>query len=232
MEREALSGIFWERPTFWVAVAFVLFFVLFGKRLFAALTAMLDARAAAIRHELEEAARLRREAEDMLREATRKRETALAEANALLEKAEIEAARLAQAIREEAEANAKRREEMAHMRIAAAEKAALAELRRATTDVARGDRPRSHRRGRQRARGSGHCRIAERAPRRLTAPHPAASARARGARFYSCHGSPPARRRHPRPTPPSACRRCSTAAAPSQIGSARCAAPMAASVKP
>ncbi|MCA7120407.1 MAG: F0F1 ATP synthase subunit B [Acidibrevibacterium sp.] len=136
MEREALSGIFWERPTFWVAVAFVLFFVLFGKRLFAALTAMLDARAAAIRHELEEAARLRREAEDMLREATRKRETALAEANALLEKAEIEAARLAQAIREEAEANAKRREEMAHMRIAAAEKAALAELRRATTDVA------------------------------------------------------------------------------------------------
>ena len=136
MEREALSGIFWERPTFWVAIAFVLFFALFGKRLFAALAAMLDARAAGIRHELEEAARLRREAEDMLRTATARREAALAEATALLEKAEIEAVRLAQSVREEAEASARRREEMAHQRIAAAEKAALAELRRATTDVA------------------------------------------------------------------------------------------------
>lgn len=136
MEREALSGIFWERPTFWVAIAFVLFFVLFGKRLFAALAAMLDARAAAIRHELEEAARLRREAEDMLRAATERREAALAEATALLEKAEIEAARLAAAIRDEAEASARRREEMARIRISAAEKAALAELRRATTDIA------------------------------------------------------------------------------------------------
>ena len=136
MQWEALTGTPWERPTFWVAVAFVLFFALFGKRLFTALTAVLDARADAIRQELEAAARLRREAEDMLRDATKQRETALAEATALLEKAEIEAARLAQAIRDEAEASARRREEMAHIRISAAEKAALAELRRATTDIA------------------------------------------------------------------------------------------------
>ncbi len=136
MEWEALNGILWERPTFWVAVAFVIFFGVFGKRLFAALTAMLDARTATIQRDLEEAARLRREAEDMLRDAKKRRESALAEATNLLEKAEIEAARLDQAVRDEAEASAKRREEMAHQRIAAAEKAALAELRRATTDVA------------------------------------------------------------------------------------------------
>ena len=52
-------------PEFWVLVSFVVFFVLFGRRLWAAVTGMLDGRAAAIRAELDEAQRLRREAEAM-----------------------------------------------------------------------------------------------------------------------------------------------------------------------
>ena len=54
---------FFAEPRNWVVLAFILFFVLFGKKLWSALAAMLDARAAAVKAELEEAARLRREAE-------------------------------------------------------------------------------------------------------------------------------------------------------------------------
>ena len=47
---------FLEAPEFWVAVAFVLFVVLAGKPIYRAVAAQLDARAARIKAELEEAA--------------------------------------------------------------------------------------------------------------------------------------------------------------------------------
>lgn len=129
-------GAFWMESRFWVALAFVVFFVLFGKRLWAALAAMLDARAAAIGKELDEAARLRAEAEQMLRDARERREAAVKDAQALIEGAQAEAARLAAAAAEEARAAARRREQMALDRIAAAETAALDEVRIAAAEVA------------------------------------------------------------------------------------------------
>lgn len=120
----------------WVALAFIVFFVLFGRKLWAALAAMLDDRAAKVRAELEEAARLRREAEAMLREAEQSRARALAEAKALIEGSQAEAARVAAAAAAEAEAAAKRREQMAVDRIAAAEKAALDEVRLTAVEIA------------------------------------------------------------------------------------------------
>ena len=120
----------------WVAAAFILFFVLFGRKLWSALAGILDDRAAKVRAELDEAARLRREAEAMLKEAEQRRTEALAEAKALIEGAQAEAARAAAASAAEAEASAKRREQMALDRIAAAEKAALDEVRLTAVDVA------------------------------------------------------------------------------------------------
>lgn len=120
----------------WVAVAFILFFVLFGKRLWKAFAAMLDSRSAAVRAELEDAARLRREAEAMLQDAQKRRADALSEAQALIEGAKTEAARVAAATAAEAEASARRREQMALDRIAAAEKAAVDEVRLTAADVA------------------------------------------------------------------------------------------------
>jgi F-type H+-transporting ATPase subunit b len=120
----------------WVAVAFVLFFLLFGKMLWKALASMLDSRSAAVRSELEEAARLRREAEAMLQDAEKRRTDALAEAQALIEGAKAEASRVAAATAAEAEAAAKRRERMALDRIAAAEKAAVDEVRMTAAEVA------------------------------------------------------------------------------------------------
>ncbi|CAH2599610.1 ATP synthase subunit b 2 [Rhodovastum atsumiense] len=127
---------FFSDPRSWIAVAFVIFFVLFGGKIWAALASLLDKRAAAIRAELAEAQRLRSEAEALLRDASARRDEAVAEAKALLEGAKAEAARLAVAAEAEAKSAANRRERMALDRITAAEKAALDEVRRAAADVA------------------------------------------------------------------------------------------------
>ena len=100
---------FWSDPRSFVALAFVIFFVLFGRKIWTALTAMLDKRADEVRAELAEAQRLRQEAETMLRDANAQREAAVADAQRLLTGAKAEAARLAAAAAAEAEASAKRR---------------------------------------------------------------------------------------------------------------------------
>jgi F-type H+-transporting ATPase subunit b len=127
---------FFAEPRNWVVLAFILFFVLFGKKLWTALAGMLDARAVNVRAELEEASRLRREAESMLRDAEKQRADALSDAKALIEGAQAEAARLSSAAAAEAETSARRREKMAIDRIAAAEKAAVDDVRLAAADVA------------------------------------------------------------------------------------------------
>ena len=125
-----------QDPRTWVAIAFVIFFVLFGRKLWAALTKMLDARATAVRAELDEAARLRREAEAMLKDAETRRAAALKDAEALLEGARHEAARVATAAAQETENAAARREKMAMDRIAAAEKAAVDSVRFMAAEIA------------------------------------------------------------------------------------------------
>lgn len=125
-----------HNPEFWVLVSFVIFFVLFGGKLWKALAGMLDARTAVIRTELGEAHRLRSEAEAMLIEAQRARDQALAEARDVLARSHAEAARLAEAAHIETEASAARRERMAMDRIAAAEKAAISEVQHTAAEVA------------------------------------------------------------------------------------------------
>jgi F-type H+-transporting ATPase subunit b len=126
---------FFADPRMWVVIAFILFFILFGKKIWGALANLLDARAVAVKAELEEASRLRREAESMLRDAQKQRTDALADAKALIEGARTEAARSAAAAAE-AESSARRREQMAIDRIAAAEKAAVDDVRLTAADVA------------------------------------------------------------------------------------------------
>ena len=127
---------FFADPANWVLIGFILFFVLFGKKLWGALAGMLDERAATVKAELEEAAKLRREAEAMLRDAEAQRASALADAKALIDGARAEATRVAAAATADAEAAAKRREQMALDRIAAAEKAAVDEVRLLAADIA------------------------------------------------------------------------------------------------
>ena len=127
---------FFANPQNWVGISFFIFFILFGGKIWSALSGMLDNRAKEVRAELDEASRLRTEAEAMLRDAERQRGEALADAKALIAGAQAEAARLTAATAAEAEASAKRREQMAIDRIAAAEKAAVDEVRLTAVDVA------------------------------------------------------------------------------------------------
>jgi F-type H+-transporting ATPase subunit b len=127
---------FFGDPRNWVVGSFILFFVLFGRQMWGAVSGMLDNRAATVKAELEEAAKLRREAEAMLRDAEKERAEALADAQKLIAGAKNEAARVAAAAAAEAEASAKRREQMAMDRIAAAQKAAVDEVRLTAAEVA------------------------------------------------------------------------------------------------
>lgn len=127
---------FWADPRLWVGIAFFIFFAVFGRKIFGGLLAQLDNRAVAIRNELDEASRLRQEAEAMLAEATSKREAALRDAQAMLEQARSEAQRVGEAARADAAASATRREKMAMDRISAAEKAAVTDVRLAAAELA------------------------------------------------------------------------------------------------
>ncbi|MBR0652718.1 F0F1 ATP synthase subunit B [Roseomonas terrae] len=127
---------FWLDPKFWVAVSFVLFFLLLGKKLWGAIGGALDGKAETIRKQLAEASRLRAEAEQMLKDAEAERATAAKDAEELLARATAEAERVGAAAAAEAEAAAKRRERMALDRIAAAEASAVADVRNAAADIA------------------------------------------------------------------------------------------------
>ena len=127
---------FWGNPRTWVGLAFIMFVVIFGKKIWAALSQILDGHSERIRLELAEASRLRNEAEEMLRDAQKRRNAAIEEARRLIEGANAEAARVGAAAAEEAEAAARRREKMALDRIAAAEKAAVDEVRITAAEVA------------------------------------------------------------------------------------------------
>ena len=93
---------FWLDPKFWVAVSFVIFLLLVGKRAWALLIGSLDAKADKVRDDLAEAASLRSQAEAMLKQAEAERQAAVAEAAQMLERAKAEALRVGEAAAAEA----------------------------------------------------------------------------------------------------------------------------------
>ena len=122
--------------TFWVAIAFVAFIALVGKRVYAMITAGLDKRAEAIRTELDEAVRLREEAQALLAGYQRKQRDAVGEAEEIVEHAKAEAAHLAEQAEKDLEAALERRIKQAEEKIAQAEAQAVAEVRDLAVDVA------------------------------------------------------------------------------------------------
>ena len=127
---------FLQDPAFWAAVAFVIFIAATAKPISRLLTAGLDKRADKIRSDLEEAEKLREEAQDLLASYQRKQRDALAEAEAIIAHAGEEAERLAVQERDKLEAALERRQKQAIDRIAQAEAQALDLVRAKTVDVA------------------------------------------------------------------------------------------------
>ena len=123
-------------PEVWVAVAFVIFIVIAAKPIARAITKGLDARAAKIKAQLDEARALREEAERLLAENQRKQREALKEAEGILARAREEAERLRREAATNLEATFARREKMAMDKIAQAEAQAVADVRNQAVDIA------------------------------------------------------------------------------------------------
>ncbi len=121
---------------FWVGAAFVVFVALVGKKLYGMITENLDKRAEAIRKELDEAVRLREEAQTLLAGYQRKQRAAADEAEAILEQAKAEAARLREDAARDLALSLERRAAQAEAKIAQAESQAVAEVRALAVDVA------------------------------------------------------------------------------------------------
>jgi F-type H+-transporting ATPase subunit b len=124
-------------PEFWVLVSFVLFIGLIvylkvpGK-----VTAMLDERAARISRELDEARKLREEAQGLLADYERKRRDADKEAEAIIAQAREEAEAFAVETRQKLVEMVERRGHMAEEKIAQAEAQAVKEVRAAAAELA------------------------------------------------------------------------------------------------
>ncbi len=127
---------FWVTPEFWVAVAFVLLIGLVGGKIARTISAGLDTRAEGIRARVEEAAKLRDEAQELLASYQRQQSEAAGETDRLVEKAKAEAERLTEKAAKDLERSLKRREQLAMDRIAHAEASAVKEVRSVAVDVA------------------------------------------------------------------------------------------------
>ncbi len=123
---------------FCVALSFVIFAAAVYRPVGRMISAALDARGAKIREELDEAVRLREEAQALLAQYERQLSEAAAEAEQILARAGDEAARQAKHAAEALEAALERRKQQAMDRIARAEEEALAEVRGAAVDIAVG----------------------------------------------------------------------------------------------
>ena len=124
-------------PEFWVAVSFFLFV---GGMLYLGvhkkLAAVLDARAAAIAKELEEAKRLREEAAKVLDDYRRKQGDVARETKSIIDLASREAEILAAETRRTMREQFDRRMKLAEDKIARAEAEALREVRAAAAEAA------------------------------------------------------------------------------------------------
>ncbi len=123
-------------PELLLVLALVVLFGILWKPAKKAILGGLDSRAERIRSELEEANRLKEEAQAALATFQRKQRDAMQEAEQIVEHARQEADRLRAQAAEALEEQLQRREQQAMDRIANAERSAAAEIRGAAVDLA------------------------------------------------------------------------------------------------
>jgi F-type H+-transporting ATPase subunit b len=132
-----MEPAFYATPEFWVAVGFAIFVgVLIYVGVPAMMTRSLDDRAKRIQAELDEARRLREEAQGLLADYQRKQREAEGEAEAIIVSAKAEAERIAAEAKVRTEEFVARRTKMAETKIAQAEAQAVADVRAAAAEAA------------------------------------------------------------------------------------------------
>ena len=123
--------------TFWALVGLVIFLALMVYvKVPGMITRSLDDRAGKIRDELEQARRLREEAQQLLAEYQRKRKEAEKEAQEIVESARHEADMLVREAKQKTEEYVARRTALAEQKIGQAERDAVNEVRSNAVDIA------------------------------------------------------------------------------------------------
>ena len=123
--------------TFWAFVALVIFLaVVFYMKVPATISKSLDERAVRIRNELDEARRLREEAQQLLAEYQHKRKEAEKEAGDIVAAAKREAGQLVEDARKKTDEYVVRRTALAEQKIGQAERDAVNEVRARAVDIA------------------------------------------------------------------------------------------------
>lgn len=128
--------VFYHDPKFWVALAFVIFIVLAAKFIWPFIARGLDGRAGTIRDQLEQAARLRAEAEALLAQYQRDQQQMLKDAEDILAHATRDAEAIRARAAEELTQNLARRTQQAQEGIARAEAEAVATLKAQIVELA------------------------------------------------------------------------------------------------
>lgn len=130
------SQAFYTGPAFWVAIAFIFFVVIFTKPIWKFATSALDKKIKAIEDSIEESAKLREDAQDLLAKYKRKLSDAEVEAQNIIGQAREDAVALKDKLTTELEATLERKEKQAIERISQAENEAREEFRTITADLA------------------------------------------------------------------------------------------------
>jgi F-type H+-transporting ATPase subunit b len=125
-----------QDPAFWVGLAFLLVVALAARKVARTINYSLDARAATIRAQIEEARKLREDAQALLAEYQKKQRDAMAEAEQIITEAKAAAQRLKADAEQELANSLERRKQQALERIAQSEAQAVAEVRNTAIDVA------------------------------------------------------------------------------------------------
>tara|TARA_B100000676_G_scaffold313142_1_gene391740 strand:+ start:4097 stop:4579 length:483 start_codon:yes stop_codon:yes gene_type:complete len=125
-----------QDPTFWVAVAFVIFVIAVFKPIKTALIGGLDAKIKEIRQEVEEAEKLREEAQSLLANYQRQQRQALQTAEDIVARAKDEAKSYHAQADEAMKEMVRRLEDQAREKIAQAEAAAVQEVKLLAVDIA------------------------------------------------------------------------------------------------
>jgi F-type H+-transporting ATPase subunit b len=126
-----------NNPEYWVLIAFLIFLGICWKAgVPGQIAKALDGRATAIRNELDEARRLREEAQTLLADYQRKQREAEGEAKSIIDQAKREAEAMAADTRKSLAEALERRTKLAEDKIARAEALAISEVRSSAVDTA------------------------------------------------------------------------------------------------
>jgi len=133
----AAGGSFIDNPENWVVISFLLFMGLLAYLgVFKSMGTALDSRAENIKKELDEARRLREEAQALLADYQKKAREAEDEARSIIEHARVEAEAMATQMRANLKEGLERRTRLAQEKIERAEAQALSEVRSTAVDTA------------------------------------------------------------------------------------------------